>query len=75
MINIYESGTYKKEIVDIVTGMDTLNRWIRKYKETGNFEPCRRTKYREKKFSDEALREHVLTNPSAALGERALFFL
>ena len=35
---------------------------------------CKRTKYRAGKFSDEALREHVLTNPLAALEERALFF-
>ncbi len=39
----------KKEIVNIfVTDMDALNRRIRKYKETGRGEPCRRTKYRVK---------------------------
>ena len=27
-----------------------------------------------KKISDEAIREHILKNPSAALEERALFF-
>ncbi|CAK8718264.1 hypothetical protein LDFHOB_07655 [Candidatus Electronema aureum] len=32
------------------------------------------TKYRAKKFSDEALLEHVLKNPSATLEERAIFF-
>ena len=34
----------------------------------------KRTKYRAVKFSGEALREHVLTNPAAAPEERALFF-
>ncbi len=49
VIKIYESGDPKKEIVNIfVTGMDTLNRWIRKYKETGSIEPCKMTKYPEK---------------------------
>ena len=49
VIRNYESGASKKEIVDIfVIGMDTLNRWIRKYKETGSIEPCKRTEYREK---------------------------
>ena len=74
-IKSYESGMSKKEIIDIfIIGSDTLNRWIRKYKETGSIEPCKRTKYRAKKFSDEALLEHVLKNPSATLEERALFF-
>ena len=75
VIKSYESGVSKKEIISIfMIGMDPLNRWIRKYKETGSVEPCKRTKYRERKFSDEALREHVLKNPSATLEERALFF-
>ena len=54
--------------------MDTLNRRIRKYKKTGRAETCKRTKYCEKRFSDEVLREHVLKNPSAAPEESALFF-
>jgi transposase len=75
VIKSYESGVSKKEIISIfMIGTDTLNRWIRKYKETGSIEPCKRTKYRARKFSDEALREHVLRNPSATLEERALFF-
>ncbi len=53
---------------------DTLNRWIRKYKETGSVDPFIRIKYRTKKFSDEALRKHVLKNPSATLEERIIFF-
>ena len=71
VIKSYESGMSKKEII---IGSDTLNRWIRKYKETGSVEPCERTKYRAKKFSDESLLEHVMKNPSATLEERALFF-
>lgn len=75
VIKSYQSGMSKKEIINIfMTGSDTLNRWIRKYKETGSMEPCKRTKYRAKKFSGEALLEHVLKNPSAALEERAVFF-
>lgn len=75
VIKSYEAGMPKKEIIDIfIIGSDTLNRWIRKYKETGSTGPCKRTKYRAKKFSDDALLDHVLKNPSATLEERALFF-
>jgi len=74
VIKNYESGVSKKEIISIfMIGADTLNRWIRKYKETGSVEPCKRTKYCAIKFSDEALCEHVLRNPSATLEERAFF--
>ena len=47
VINIYGSGASEKEAVNVfVTGMDTLNRWVRKYKEAGSAEPCKMTKYR-----------------------------
>ena len=75
VIRSYESGMSKEEIINIfIIGSDTLNRRIRKYKETGSFEPYRRTKFRAKKFTDESLREHVLKNPSATPEERAFFF-
>lgn len=75
VIKSYEAGMPKEEIINIfIIGLDTLNRWIRKYKETGSAEPYKRTKYRAKKFSDEALLEHVMKNPSATLEERAIFF-
>ncbi len=74
-IKKYESGVTRKDIINIfMIGMDTLNRWIRKYKKNGSVEPCIITKYRTKKISDEALREHVFKNPSATLEERAIFF-
>jgi transposase len=75
VIKSYESGISKGEIINIfIISLDTLNRWIRKYKETGSVEPYKRTKYRAKKFSDEALLEDVLKNPSATLEERAMLF-
>ena len=50
VINIYGSGASEKEAVNVfVTDMDTINRWIRKYKEAGSVEPCKRTKCCEKK--------------------------
>ena len=57
-----------------MTGTDTMNRWIRKYKETGSMEPCKMEKHRAGKFIDEALRKHVLINQLAVLEGRALFF-
>lgn len=75
VIKSYESGISKGEILNIfIISLDTLNRWIRKYKETGSVEPYKRTKYRAKKFSDDALLEDVLKNPSATLEERAMLF-
>ena len=38
-------------------------------------EPCKRIKYRAGKFSDEALREHDLTNPSDALWIKSIIFI
>lgn len=71
----YEAGMSKESIVKIfIISLDTLNRWIRKYKETGSVEPYKKTKHRAKKFSDESLAEHVMKNPSATLEERANFF-
>ena len=51
VIRSYESGMSEEEIINIfIIGSDTLNRRIRKYKETGSFEPYRRTKFRAKKI-------------------------
>ncbi len=75
VIKKYESGVPKNIINIFMICMDTLNRWIRKYKETGSVEPCIRTKYRTRKFNDETPREHVLKNPSATLEEIIIFFL
>ncbi len=55
-------------------GIDNLNRWTRKYKEAGSVEICMRTKYRVRKSSNEALREHFLKNRSVTLEERVIFF-
>jgi transposase len=75
VINSYESGISKGEILNIfIISLDTLNRWIRKYKKTGSVEPYKRKKYRAKKFRDEALLEHVMKNHSATLEERAMLF-
>jgi transposase len=53
----YKGKSYKKlskeDIVNIFAiGLDTLNRWIRKYKKIGSVEPEKQTKFREIKFRD-----------------------
>ena len=49
VIKSYEAGMPEEEIINIfIIGLDALNRWIRKYKETGSVEPYKRTKYRAK---------------------------
>ena len=75
VIKSYESGRPKQEIINIfMIGSDTLNRWIRRYKETGSVVAYQRTKYRARKFSDANLLEHIAKNPSATLEERGIFF-
>ena len=64
----YVCGMPKAEIIKIFSiGMDTLNRWIRKYKNTGRVEAEKQTKHRKRKFSDEQLVEFIEKNPSAIL--------
>ena len=64
----------KKEIINIfVIGIDTLNRQIKKYNETGSIEPCKRTKYREKEAPEEralffSVKHHSVYARMKALG-------
>lgn len=75
VINCYEQGMPKKIIIEIFKiGKDTLNRWIRQYKATGNLAPKKRTHYRAKKFSDEDLFAYVEQYPSATLKDIAEHF-
>ena len=58
----------KEDIVNIFAiGIDTLNRWIRKYKK-------KQEKFRRRKFSDEELLDIVNKKPSSRLGEIAKIF-
>ena len=75
VINNYLEGMSKEDIVNIfVIGIDTLNRWIRKHKETGSFKPEKQKKFRERKFSDDDLLDAVISNPSSKLDEIAKKF-
>ncbi len=75
VIKNYSDGMSKEDIVNIFAiGIDTLNRWIRKYKKTGNIEPEKQTKFRERKFSDEELLDAVKRKPSSRLDEIAKKF-
>uniref|UniRef100_UPI0040576FB4 IS630 transposase-related protein n=1 Tax=Candidatus Electronema sp. TaxID=2698783 RepID=UPI0040576FB4 len=75
VIKKYLDGMSKEDIVNIfVIGLDTLNRWIRKYKKTGNVEPEKQTKFRERKFSDEEILDAVRSKSSLRLKEIAKKF-
>lgn len=75
VIKNYFEGMSKEDIVNIfVIGIDTLNRWIRKYKKTGSFEPEKQKKFRERKFSDDDLLDVVKINPSSKLEKIAKKF-
>jgi len=64
--------------MDIVTlfkiGMDTLNRWIRQYLQTGDIKPKKRTQFRARKFSDSDLTDYIRNNPSVTLKQIAEHF-
>ena len=76
VIQSHLEGLPKKVIIVLFKiGMDTLNRWIRQYNNTGNCNPKPRTKYRQRKFSDTDLLNYVELNPSATLEEMAQHFL
>lgn len=70
VIKNYEIGISKQNIIAIFhIGMDTLNRWIRLYRDTGSVSPKIRTVYRKRKFSDDELLKYIELNPSATLEE------
>jgi transposase len=75
VIQVYVDGMPKINIINIFKiGMDTLNRWIRQYLETGEVKPKQRTKFRARKFSDADLIDYVKNNPSTTLKEMAEHF-
>ena len=75
VILCYNKGLPKNLIIILFDiGIDTLNRWIKQYKETGIFTPKERTKYRKRKFSDEDLLNYISNNSSATLQEIANYF-
>jgi len=75
VVKNYLNGMSK---IDVITyfeiGMDTLNRWIRQNLNVGNLKPKQRTKYRERKFSDSDLINHIHHNASTTLAEMARHF-
>lgn len=75
VIQSYIEGLPKKLIVALFKiGMDTLNRWMRQYKETGNLNAKVRTKHRQRKFSDSEIVNYIELKPSATLEEMAQHF-
>jgi transposase len=72
VINCYDAGMPKRVILLIFQiGKDTLNRWIRQYKENGCLAPKVRIQHKPRKFSDEALFSYIEQHPSATLEEIA----
>lgn len=75
VIQSYEKGIPKSLIIILFNiCMETLNRWIRQYKKTGNVTPKTKTKHRQRKFSDEDLLKYIELNSSATLEEIAQQF-
>lgn len=72
MINCYEAGIPKRIILLIFQiGKDTLNHWIRHYKEDGRLAAKVKTQHKPRKFSDEALLSYIEQYPSATLEDIA----
>ena len=75
VIENYKAGLPKQTLITTFRiGMDTLNRWIRHYINTGSVSPKQRTTYRPRKFNDTDLIAYIETNPSATLEEIAQHF-
>lgn len=70
-----EEGMEKRTLVEVFKiGIGTLNRWIRKYLETGSLEAKKRSRYRKRKVEDEDLKEYVEEHPSATLEQMGQHF-
>lgn len=75
VIRSYLLGMPKVNIIAIFKiGMDTLNRWIRQYLQTGDVKPKQRTRFRARKFSDADLNAYISQHPSATIKEMAAHF-
>ncbi|MCP5124703.1 MAG: transposase [Gammaproteobacteria bacterium] len=75
VIQSYLNGLSKMDIVTLFKiGMDTLNRWIRQYLQTGDIKPKKRTQFRARKFSDSDLKDYIRNNPSVTLKQIAEHF-
>ena len=75
VIQSYLNGLSKIDIVTLFKiGMDTLNRWIRQYLQTGDIKPKRRTQFRARKLSDSDLTDYIRNNPSVTLKQIAEHF-
>ena len=75
VIRSYLLGMPKMNIIAIFKiGMDTLNRWIRQYSQTGDIKPKQRTRFRARKFSYSDLNDYISQHPSATIKEMAEHF-
>ena len=75
VIKNYDDGMPKDTISDIFDiCIETINRWLRQRKKTGNIIPKIKTKHRQRKFSDEELLNYIELYPSATLEEMAQQF-
>ncbi|MCP5124480.1 MAG: hypothetical protein H6973_02225 [Gammaproteobacteria bacterium] len=75
VIQNYLNGTSKIDIITLFKiGMDTLNRWIRQYLQTGDVKPKKRTKFRARKFRDSDLIDYIRNNPSVTIKKIAEHF-
>ena len=75
VIQSYLNGLSKIDIVTLFKiGMDTLNRWIRQYLQTGDIKPRQRTQFRARKFSDSDLTDYIRNNPSVTIKQIAEHF-
>ena len=71
----YDRGVPKGIISELFNiCIETINRWLRQRKKTGNIKPKVKIKHRQRKFSDEDLLNYVHLYPSATLEEIAQHF-
>lgn len=72
VIESYNKGGTCGEILSVFKiGQNTLTRWIREYRETGNYSVKKREGYRKRKVNDDELLAYIEKNPDATLKEIA----
>jgi len=68
VLSHYLDGMSRKELMEMFkVGYDTITRWVRQHKQTGDVSPKERSRYKTTKVNDEDLLNYLTEHPSATL--------
>ena len=69
-----EGGSWKDACRVLGIHIDTLAKWLKRYRETGSVAPTPRITYRKRKVDIDLLKQMLLESPDATLEELAIPF-